>query len=125
MLDLNKQIQGMEKMLHRMIGEDIELLIYPKENLGRIKADPGQMEQVIFNLAVNSRDAMPMGGKLILETDNVYLDEEYSRNHVSVKPGHYVRLSVSDTGRGMTQETKNRVFEPFFTTKEKGKGTSL
>jgi CheY-like chemotaxis protein len=124
-LDLNQLIHRLEKMLRRMIGEDIELSIHPGENLGMITTDPGQMEQVIFNLAVNSRDAMPVGGKLILETENVYLDEEYARNHVSVKPGNYVRLSVSDTGRGMTQEVKDRVFEPFFTTKEKDRGTGL
>ncbi|MEW6364583.1 MAG: GAF domain-containing protein [Acidobacteriota bacterium] len=124
-LDLNRLIQGLEKMLRRMIGEDVELFIHPGEDLGRIRTDPGQMEQVIFNLAVNSRDAMPSGGKLILETENVCLDEEYAHNHLSVVPGHYVRLSVSDTGCGMTPEVRNRVFEPFFTTKEKGKGTGL
>jgi PAS domain S-box-containing protein len=124
-LDLNQLTQGMEKMLRRMIGEDIELMIYPGENLGSIRVDPGQMEQVIMNLAVNARDAMPSGGKLILETDNIYLDEEYARNHISVKPGPYVRLSITDTGCGMTPDVRERVFEPFFTTKEKEKGTGL
>jgi PAS domain S-box-containing protein len=124
-MDLNKLIQRMEKMLRRIIGEDIELLIHPGKELGLIKTDPGQMEQVIFNLAVNSRDAMPSGGKLILETENVYLDGEYARNHVGVKPGHYVGLSVSDNGCGMTPAIKSRIFEPFFTTKEKDKGTGL
>jgi two-component system cell cycle sensor histidine kinase/response regulator CckA len=124
-IDLNKLIGGMEQMLCRILGEDIELLIHASEDLGRIKTDPGQMEQVIMNLAVNSREAMPSGGKLILETDNVYLDDEYARNHISVKPGRYVRFSVSDTGRGMTPEVKDRIFEPFFTTKGKEKGTGL
>jgi two-component system cell cycle sensor histidine kinase/response regulator CckA len=124
-VNLNNLIQAMEKMLRRMIGEDIELIIHGAENLGSIKTDPGQMEQVIMNLAVNARDAMPSGGKLILETDNVYLDEEYAQNQTGVKPGYYVKLSISDTGCGMTPEIKERVFEPFFTTKEKGKGTGL
>jgi PAS domain S-box-containing protein len=124
-LDLNSLIQGIEKMLRRIIGEDIELLIHSEGDLGRVKADPGQMEQVILNLAVNSRDAMPSGGKLILETNNVYLDEEYAHRHISVNPGQYVRLSVSDTGCGMTPEVKKKALEPFFTTKEKAKGTGL
>ena len=124
-VNLNNLIQAMEKMLRRMIGEDIELIIHGAENLGSIKTDPGQMEQILMNIVVNARDAMPSGGKLILETDNVHLDEEYARSYPSVKPGYYVKLSISDTGCGMTPEIRERVFEPFFTTKEKGKGTGL
>ena len=124
-VNLNNLIQAMEQMLRRMIGEDIELIIHGGENLGSIKTDPGQMEQVIMNLAVNARDAMPSGGKLIMRTENVCLDEKYARNHASMKPGYYVKLSISDTGCGMTPEIRERAFEPFFTTKEKGKGTGL
>ena len=124
-LDLNASLAELNRMLRRVIGEDIELITLPGENLGRVKTDPGQIEQVIVNLAVNARDAMPNGGKLILETANVELDEEYSRTHVGVKPSPYVMLSVTDTGGGMTPEVKDRIFDPFFTTKEKGKGTGL
>ncbi|HUL30125.1 MAG TPA: PAS domain S-box protein, partial [Thermodesulfobacteriota bacterium] len=122
-VNLNNLIQAMEKMVRRIIGEDVELIIHGGKNLGSIKTDPGQMEQVIMNIVVNARDAMPSGGKLILETDNVYLDEKYAESHTSVKPGYYVKLSVSDTGCGMTREIRERVFEPFFTTKAKDKGT--
>ncbi len=124
-LDLNVLLKDLEKMLRRIIGEDIQLVTLLSEDLGKVKIDPGQIEQVIFNLAVNAKDAMPSGGKLTIETANVELDEEYAHAHVSVAPGRYLRLSISDTGIGMTQEVKERVFEPFFTTKEKGKGTGL
>ena len=123
--DFNTLLRDLENMLRRVIGEDIELVTILTDDLGRTKTDPGQIEQVIMNLAVNARDAMPSGGKLIIETDNVELDAEYARAHVAVTPGHYVRLSVSDTGFGMSQEVKEKVFEPFFTTKDKGKGTGL
>lgn len=124
-LDLNSIVRNLDKMLRRVIGEDIELFLLSSEDPGRVKVDHGQIEQVLLNLAVNARDAMPSGGKLIIETAIVDLDEVYARTHVSVKPGRYVMLSMTDTGVGMSPDVLKQIFEPFFTTKERGKGTGL
>jgi PAS domain S-box-containing protein len=124
-LQLNAIVADIDKMLRRLIGEDIDLLTLLEPSLGRIKADPGQIEQVIMNLAVNARDAMPHGGKLTIETANVYHDSNYAKDHVTTRPGHYVMLVISDTGTGMDAEIQTRIFDPFFTTKGSGKGTGL
>jgi two-component system cell cycle sensor histidine kinase/response regulator CckA len=124
-MDLNEVLASMDKMLQRILGEDVELVSVPAKAAGRVKVDPSHVEQVILNLVVNARDAMPTGGKLTIETANVILDEEYTRSHLQVKAGPHVMMAVSDTGLGMDRETQTRIFEPFFTTKEKGKGTGL
>jgi two-component system, cell cycle sensor histidine kinase and response regulator CckA len=124
-LDLNAVVADVEKMLRRVISEDIQIVTVAADRLGRVRADAGQVEQVLMNMAVNARDAMPSGGRLLIETANVELDETYTRAHPGLRPGPYVMLTVSDTGHGMDPRTMARIFEPFFTTKEEGKGTGL
>jgi two-component system, cell cycle sensor histidine kinase and response regulator CckA len=124
-LDLNHIVVELSKMLQRLIGEDVDLLMSLKPDIGNVQADPNQLEQVLMNLAVNARDAMPKGGKLMIETSNVYLTETVAGLHVSVPNGNYVMLAVSDSGCGMNEQTRAHIFEPFFTTKEVGKGTGL
>jgi two-component system cell cycle sensor histidine kinase/response regulator CckA len=125
LLDLNVIIEEVAKMLPHLIGEDIELAFVPGEKLGRVKADPVQVEQVIMNLAANARDAMPMGGTLVIETASVLLLDPYVQAHSIVPPGEYVLLTVTDSGQGIAPEHLSHIFEPFYTTKEEGKGTGL
>ncbi len=124
-IDLNAVATGIESLIRRVVGANIECEMILAPELGRVRADPGQIEQIIMNLAINARDAMPDGGKLIIETSNVEIDEAYAKQHPPVPIGRSVMLSVSDTGVGMPPEIRERIFEPFFTTKEKGKGTGL
>jgi len=124
-VDLHAVLKGLDKMIRRIVGEDVDLVLVPPPASGRVKVDPTNIEQVIMNLVVNARDAMPTGGKLTIETSNVVVDQEFADRHVLAKPGSYVMLAVSDTGIGMTAEVQARIFEPFFTTKELGKGTGL
>jgi nitrogen-specific signal transduction histidine kinase len=125
-LDLNELVRGTEKMLRRLIGEDVRVSIRLQPDLGSVMADPGQVEQIVMNLAVNARDAMPRGGELLFETGNVEIHETHAGiGGVQIHSGRYVKLTVTDTGEGMDEETVSRIFEPFFTTKEKGRGTGL
>jgi len=125
LLDLNSVIGELSHMLPRLIGEDIHFMFLPGENLGQVKADPGQIEQVLMNLAANARDAMPQGGRLTIETANVHLDDTYIQRHSIVSPGDYVLLTAADSGLGIPAEHLAHIFEPFYTTKEEGKGTGL
>jgi two-component system cell cycle sensor histidine kinase/response regulator CckA len=124
-LNLNHVVADLEKMLLRLIGEDIDLVINLDPALKTVKADPGQIEQILMNLVINARDAMPRGGRLSIQTANVYLDEAFTRHRMALLPGPYVRVSVIDQGLGMAPETLPHIFEPFFTTKDASKGTGL
>jgi two-component system, cell cycle sensor histidine kinase and response regulator CckA len=124
-LDLNDRLKDVCKLLRPLMGDDVSVLLLPRSELAFVRADPSQLDQIILNLAVNSRDAMPHGGRFIIETATSEFDEDFVRQHPPMKPGRYVMLAVSDNGAGMTEEIRSRIFEPFFTTKEIGKGTGL
>jgi CheY-like chemotaxis protein/anti-sigma regulatory factor (Ser/Thr protein kinase) len=124
-LDLNERLRDISKLLRPLLGDDVEILIVPKSPMAVVEADPGQLDQIVVNLAVNARDAMPHGGKFILETGSVRFDQEFADQHQAMAAGKYILLTVSDTGTGMDETTMSRIFEPFFTTKETGKGTGL
>ncbi|HJT90019.1 MAG TPA: ATP-binding protein [Bryobacteraceae bacterium] len=124
-LNVNSIVSQIEKMLRRLLGEDIQLQLNLSPEVGNIKADPNQIEQAIVNLAVNARDAMPSGGHITIETGNAHLDDSYAKTHMGVRPGDFVMVAMTDTGHGMDPETRIHIFEPFFTTKERGKGTGL
>src|SRR5208282_3206220 len=125
LLDLNERLRDVGKLLRPLMGDDVEILIVSKSSAAVVEADPGQLDQIVVNLAVNARDAMPRGGKFILETRSEKFDAAFTDQHQSMPPGKYVLLAVSDTGTGMDEATASRIFEPFFTTKELGKGTGL
>jgi CheY-like chemotaxis protein len=125
LIDLNTHLKDVVKLIRPLMGDDVEILVQPRCESAIVEIDPGQFDQVVLNLGVNSRDAMPRGGKFILETSSIQLDDAFTEQHRAMKPGHYKVLAVSDTGVGMDQTTASRIFEPFFTTKEVGKGTGL
>ena len=125
MININRVVRDTETLLRRLIGEDVELITHLAPDLGSVLADPGQVQQIVMNLAINSRDAMPDGGTLHIETTNVFLDQSYEDEHPEVRPGPHVMLAVTDTGCGISPEVRSKIFEPFFTTKEVGKGTGL
>jgi CheY-like chemotaxis protein len=124
-LDLNSIVLNLDKLLRRLLAETVEMKTIAGKDVGAVKADPSQIEQVIMNLVVNARDAMPKGGRILIETSNVDLDDTYAQDHATVRPGRYVMLAVTDTGIGMTSDTVAHIFEPFYTTKESGRGTGL
>ncbi len=124
-INLNSLLKNLTKMLNRMIGDDIEMIMMLEPSVGNIMADPGQVEQIVMNIVINARDAMPDGGTITIETQEVELDEDYCKTHAEVTPGTFIVLCITDTGKGMTPEVMEKIFDPFFTTKKKGAGTGL